>query len=308
MAALSSTVLTKVLRPPSAVANTLDWRKASGGVAAAMTIDVHADRIGLALATLRSESDCDMEVHQRRRSRTGRSSVDRNTGNGLSHSRGRNNYSFSCTVLDSIPLVGKRRMKLVPPDAKRMLSGLVRDHNICGFVVSWPLQQDTGLMGASCGRTLWALEQLLAEECEDDVESSSSSSSSTSTVPLFANNRPLCLWDGIHREQPATDAFGRSSVYARTSTKTEHCASKEQYHQDESVLAAQVWKDFCEHHWPLAMDESIAVASANTMQIPNNNTNNGGAGLRIQSSNHKHHQHVHANANVNPDRRTLVAA
>lgn len=292
MAALSSIALTKVLRPPSAVANTLDWRKASGGVATAMTIDVHADRIGLALATLRSESDCDMEVHQRRTSRTGLSS------NGHSH-RGQtnNNYSFSCTVLDSIPLVGKRRMNLVPPDAKRMLSGLVRDHNICGFVVSWPLQQDTGLMGASCGRTLWALEQLLAEECEDDDESST-----TSTAPLFANNRPLCLWDGVHREQPATDAFGRSSVYARTSTKTEHCASKEQYHQDESVLAAEVWKDFCEHHWPLAMDESIAVTTANTMQIPN--TNNSGVGLRIQSSNHKHHHHVH----TNPDRRTLVAA
>ena len=295
MAALSSIALTKVLRPPSAVANTLDWRKASGGVATAMTIDVHADRIGLTLATLRSESDCDMEVHQRRTSRTGLSS------NGHSHrgqtNNNNNNYSFSCTVLDSIPLVGKRRMNLVPPDAKRMLSGLVRDHNICGFVVSWPLQQDTGLMGASCGRTLWALEQLLAEECEDDDESST-----TSTAPLFANNRPLCLWDGVHREQPATDAFGRSSVYARTSTKTEHCASKEQYHQDESVLAAEVWKDFCEHHWPLAMDESIAVTTANTMQIPN--TNNSGAGLRIQSSNHKHHHHVH----TNPDRRTLVAA
>jgi hypothetical protein len=299
MAALSSIALTKVLKPPSAVANTLDWRKASGGVATAMTIDVHADRIGLALATLRSESDCDMEVHQRRRSR-GLSSMYRN---GNDHSRGyNNNYSFSCTVLDSIPLVGKRK-KVMPSDAKRRISGLVRAHNICGFVVSWPLQQDTGLMGASCGRTLWALEQLL-EDCEDG-------SSITTTDPLFANNRPLCLWDGVRREQPATDAFGRSSVYARTSTKTEHCASKEQYHQDESVLAAEVWKDFCEHHWPAAIDVAARKNDcdtgtlANTMQIPTN-TNNGG-GLRIQSSKHQH-QHVHANANANPERRTLVAA
>ena len=52
-----SALLKKVLKPPSAVANALDWKKAPGGVATAMTIDIHADRIGLALTTLRSQKE-----------------------------------------------------------------------------------------------------------------------------------------------------------------------------------------------------------------------------------------------------------
>lgn len=263
-ALLSSVALKKVVRPPSTVANTLDWKKATGGAATAMTIDIHSDRIGLALATLRSdnEGEFDMEVH-----RGSRRPWDRE------HSRG---FSFSCEVLDSIPLIyadsagggektaprtekRKKRKRVMPPDAKLRLSGLVRDHNVCGFVVSWPVQQDTGLMGASCGRTLWALEQLV----EEDETESEHSGDSTPIIrpkfgPLFAPNRPLCLWDGVHKEHPSADAFGRSSVYARTSTKTEHCASKEQYHQDDSVLAAEIWRDFCEHHWPAVVRKDDA--------------------------------------------------
>lgn len=241
-AILSSRALKRVIKAPSAVANTLDWRKASAGVANALAIDVHADKIGLALATLRSEKDDEgaTESQQVLRSRQ-----------LLFRSRERDHFSlgfhdsFSCRVLDPIPLVsseetGRKRKRVIAPEAKRRLSGLIRDHNVCGIVVSWPIQKDTGLKGASCGRTLWALEQLLEE---DESEGFSP----------FAPNKPLCLWQGYTSDHPVEDNFGRCSVYARTSDKTEHFASKEQYHlENEPIIAADVWRDFCEYHWPAA--------------------------------------------------------
>jgi len=255
-----SALLKKVLKPPSAVANALDWKKAPGGVATAMTIDIHADRIGLALTTLRSEKE-----------------YIRNIGHDLeyAHNASTEGHNFSsCTLLDSISLKNgissseqkKRRRGIVSSEAKQRLNGLIHDHNVCGFVVSWPLQQDTGLMGAACGRTLWTLEQLL--DGDDNIVSTTPQGS------LFASSqRPLCLWDGAPKEHHRADAFGRSTVFARTSTKKEHVASKEQYHQDESILAAEVWKDFCNHHWPTVnwkedANASMELPSEETVRIP----------------------------------------
>ena len=263
--------LKHVLRPPSAVANVLDWKKASGGVATALSIDVHNDRIALALATLRSDKE----------SSDGFVVVP--WGIGRSRRRNSNHYygqshdlcGVHYSVLDSISLVDtetageqfstsslagtttdssgrrRRRKRVVPPDARRKLAGVVRDHAVSGFVVSWPVQQDTGLVGASCGRTLWALEQFL----DDDGDH---------YPPVFCPHRPLCLWNGarLHPKEgqdgdplqtakhSTADAFGRSSVYARISTKTEHRASKEQYPRDESVSVLEIGRDFFEHHWP----------------------------------------------------------
>lgn len=281
--ALSSIALKKVLRSPSAVANALDWKKASGGVATAMTIDVHADRIGLALATLPAHAN-DNWLY-RGPNHSSDDSINHNHNHNHNHTPGNSHYGVSCTVLDSISLIaseesdsdripnamlggiGRRRKRAVTPDAKRRLEGLIRDHNVCGFVVSWPVQQDTGLRGASCGRTLWALEQLLSED-NNDVDNDNDGAR---PGPLFAPHRPLCFWDGVHTEQPTHDAFGRCSVFARTapSTQTEHFASKEQYHKDESVLAEEVWKDFCDHHWPTPVVNAHSVTVETETVIPN---------------------------------------
>eukprot|EP00533_Pseudo-nitzschia_delicatissima_P016424 CAMPEP_0197262634 /NCGR_PEP_ID=MMETSP1432-20130617/602_1 /TAXON_ID=44447 /ORGANISM="Pseudo-nitzschia delicatissima, Strain UNC1205" /LENGTH=291 /DNA_ID=CAMNT_0042726941 /DNA_START=94 /DNA_END=969 /DNA_ORIENTATION=+ len=238
-AVLSSKALNRVIKAPSAVANTLDWRKASAGVANALAIDVHSDKIGLALATLRSEKDEEglSESQQVLRSRQllFRNPEPEQFSLGFRD-------SFSCKSLEPIHLeqMGRKRKRVISPEAKRRLSGLIRDHNVCGIVVSWPVQKDTGLKGASCGRTLWALEQLLQEEETEGA-----------ALPI-APNRPLCLWQGVHNTAEQEDAFGRCSVYARTSEKTEYFASKEQY-CEEPVLASEVWRDFCEHHWPAAV-------------------------------------------------------
>jgi hypothetical protein len=222
--ATCSKELMKVLTTPSKIANALDWKKQIGGSIA--TIDVHANRIGL---TISHHPDAT-------------STYDESSESSESSSISSSSLSYS------IPMHSKGKQK-IPDSSRKQLSELVQDNKVCGFVISWPLQKDTGLMGASCGRTLFAIEELLQQPKPSSV---------------FSVNRPICLWDGgsssssssIHEQEQeqqshqAPDIFGRSSIYARTSTKKEHCASKEQYHQDESIVATKVWEDFVKTNWP----------------------------------------------------------
>ena len=131
---------------------------------------------------------------------------------------------------------------------------IIKDYKVCGIVVSWPLQHETGRMGAACGRVLYALEEILEK-------SSSSSTSSTSTSAdnndVLSPSRPLCLWDSGHiirknqvNPNLQVDSFGRCAQYAKTSTKTVYEASKAQYYEDELTVVQQVWNDFCKEHWP----------------------------------------------------------
>jgi hypothetical protein len=46
------------------------------------------------------------------------------------------------------------------------------------------------------------------------------------------------------------DDFGRCAQYSKTSDQTEYRATEERYFQDDQVVAAQVWDDFCKVHWP----------------------------------------------------------
>lgn len=121
---------------------------------------------------------------------------------------------------------------------------IIADYKVCGIVVSWPLQHETGRMGAACGRVLYALEEI--------IDKSGSAENS-----LLSGNRPLCLWDSGHiipkqRANPRlnVDSFGRCAQYGNATTKNEHRASKEQYHEDELTVVQQVWNDFCKEHWP----------------------------------------------------------
>jgi len=121
----------------------------------------------------------------------------------------------------------------LPEHTKDKLEQIVRNEkNICGVVVSWPLQKDTGHMGASCGRTMHVVEELLED------------------TNVFAPNRPLCFWDSEHTKPSDEDQWGRNPEYNRTSSKHEHLASVEQYNQDENVAAVEVWSDFVRVHFP----------------------------------------------------------
>ncbi|OEU09054.1 hypothetical protein FRACYDRAFT_220676, partial [Fragilariopsis cylindrus CCMP1102] len=224
--ATCSKELMKVLTTPSKIASALDWKKQIGGSIA--TIDFHVNRIGLTISHHPDNSITNDEVS-----------------------------SISSSSYYSIPMLKKGKQK-IPDSSRKQLSELVQENKVCGFVISWPLQKDTGLMGASCGRTLFAIEELLQShqssqsesESEENQQQQKQNSTNSNSNSVFTVNRPICLWDSIHEEQPKADIFGRSSVYSRTSTKKEHCASKEQYHQDESIVATKVWEDFVKTNWP----------------------------------------------------------
>ena len=115
------------------------------------------------------------------------------------------------------------------------LSQVVKEHNVCSFVVSWPVQRDHGGMGAPCGRVLFTLESILKE-----------------SDSILTPDRPMCFWDSLHASEQADggDEWGRCARYGRPSSKTLHLASIEQYIAHEDIGASQIWDDFCRVHWP----------------------------------------------------------
>jgi hypothetical protein len=133
-------------------------------------------------------------------------------------------------TFESLPLTKKGRA--IPESTRQRLEEIVKDEAVCGFVVSCPVQGDTGALGYAAGRALFTLEQILHQS------------------NVLSPNRPVCLWDGIHKQQPPIDTWGRCSAYARTSSKREHLASRDQYYSSEGIVAAQVWDDYFKTMWP----------------------------------------------------------
>ena len=134
---------------------------------------------------------------------------------------------------------------------------------VCGIVVNWPLQRDTGRMGAACGRVLFALEQLWGRSNETIMVDES--------PEACTHELPFCLWDAghINPTDPSkkVDGFGRCASYGKekeaprtkelSSTTDQYFnkeknyfASKEQYFEDEQTVVLGVWNDFCNEHWP----------------------------------------------------------
>ena len=123
--------------------------------------------------------------------------------------------------------------KAVKPAILKEVVDALEKWNVCGLIVSWPLQQD-GWCGASCGKVLHVLEQIVAE---------SEGRSEKSMVSI-------CLWNG-HHFTTAEDEWGRLPRYGipASSAKKQHLASKEQF-RDGGMLAADIASDFIRHMWP----------------------------------------------------------
>lgn len=175
-----------------------------------LSLDIHKDRIGMAIA---SHPAFEEEAH----------------------------------TLAPIRLSSRGR---VPDVGKEQLLKLVTEYRVCGIVVSWPVQQDTGRMGAPCGRVIHTLEDLI-----EDADSNT----------IITSKRPLVLWDGVHATQEKEDEWGRCTAYSRTSTKRIHRASEEQYYQDENIVAAQVWDDFVHAHWPTIFEQQALYTKNSTL-------------------------------------------
>ena len=157
---------------------------------------------------------------------------------GLAVASHPSSYQEAVHELESIPLSRRALAESVP----QQVAEIVHQYNICGFVVAWPVQQDTGKLGYSCGLVLNTLERIL-----ERGETNDSSPSSIVTA-----DRPICLWDGAHAMFPTIGKWGRCPDYARSSKKSSvHLASKEQYHvPSERNAACQVMEDFLQVNWP----------------------------------------------------------
>ena len=191
----TSQKLAKLLVAPSKIASSLNWKKYSGAV---LSLDIHKDRIGMAIASHPTRMD-------------------------------------NCGAETLEPIYYHFQNGKLPDNAKDRLEQIVQQQhkNICGIVVSWPLQKDTGHMGAPCGRTIHIVEELLEE------------------TNVIAPHRPICFWDSQHlHASEDDDEWGRFPECNRISNKQEHLASVEQYRQDEDIVASQVWNDFVRVHWP----------------------------------------------------------
>jgi len=283
--------LMKVLTTPSKIANALDWKKQIGGSIA--TIDVHADRIGLSISHHPSSS----------------SGEDESTSS-LSLSLSSSSSSLSSSLSSSfysLPIRQKGKFK-IPDSSRQQLSDLVQENKVCGFVVSWPIQKDTGLMGASCGRTLFAIEELL-------LQPSSSLSSAAAAASVFTSNRKICLWDGgvhVHDDQIKTDILGRSSVHARTSNQKEYRACKEKCRRDDTIVVTRVWEDFVKTNWPQIYQQQQPKSSMKSLSDSKNNQVNKDQQQEQQGQQHEQQEEEH-NEDEDEDlhhqqRRILVAA
>ena len=63
-----------------------------------------------------------------------------------------------------LPIIATPERKLDSTSLKQHIHDIVTQHNVCGFVVSWPLEQDTGKLGAKCGRVWYTLEALQQQQ------------------------------------------------------------------------------------------------------------------------------------------------
>jgi hypothetical protein len=120
---------------------------------------------------------------------------------------------------------------------RQHVTAILHEYTIGGVLVSWPIQTDTGRCGASCGRVMYALDQLALET-------------------------PICLWAATSSSTTSAakqvttkdehDVFGREEAYAKAASETmkRHVASKEQYCAQRNVRAVDLWKDFCKTQWP----------------------------------------------------------
>lgn len=134
---------------------------------------------------------------------------------------------------------------------REQIEKLVQKHNVCGFLISWPLQPN-GRMGLACGKALYMLDVLAGGD-----------------RPLVTKNRPFVLWDDIdilsnklkaqklNDRDNANDKWGRSPIFSRvpSPTMTEY-TSRDQYdHQftTDSTGASIILKTFMDAHFTPAV-------------------------------------------------------
>jgi hypothetical protein len=202
--------LTKFLTTPSKVAHAFDWKKHSSSL---LTLNISRESMKVTLANHPT------------------------------------NYKGSSRLEETIPLrfIWEGNAVHLDRQVTGHLQNLVESHNVCGFVVSWPLQKE-GRIGASCGRVLFTLD-LLGIDSETNI---------------FSKNRKFCLWCNSKMHVDTADAFGRCPSYVgrpKSDPNFVHIASREQY--SSCQIRADTWDDFLQSHWSVTCKENDCYSQSN---------------------------------------------
>ena len=276
--------LVRKLSKPSKVASLFDWKKANNGTV--LVLNFHKNRIGIAIgyhpSTVQSSTgggggapaSC-YELEPLR--------FDNNNKN-----HNNNNSNGTCTINSARALSIASRGAINQSCLDRF-SDIIETYKVCGVIVSWPIQHDTGRMGAACGRVIYALEQLW-EQSNGGNNSNNDNSNSNNYNHNNHNNddndnnginggsrgllsRPFCLWDAGHidlkqRTDPSrrVDAFGRCASYGGSSSSS-----------DSTSTSA---KDSSDDHSILASSSSSSSTSSSTSTVPESNNSNNNSNTR----------------------------
>ncbi|GAX18636.1 hypothetical protein FisN_10Hh154 [Fistulifera solaris] len=186
--------ITTKLTAPALVARSLSWCSARSSSASLLNMVIWKDTMELMLATCPQQGEAPQVLPPLR--------------------------------LESVKIGCEKRLK---PSVSSHLHHLVQEHQVCGFVVHWPVQKE-GWCGVPCGNVLRILDSL------------------SEHPQLFSNSRPICLWDPHFRDRDE-DRWGRSARYSQTPAYNFYRASPKQY-QSPYQDAFEVWESFRREHWP----------------------------------------------------------
>lgn len=189
--------LTRKLSQPSKVASILDWKKSCNTV---LALNFHRNRVGIAVASHPSLGVPCLELEPLRFEDDSERNRKKNTIAGA-----------------------------IDRECLERFSDIIEEYKVCGVVVNWPLQRDTGRMGAACGRVIFALEQLWERSNETIAADASIADADAATKQVGSSggggdsiheqggllSRPFCLWDAGHIDLAEVDAFGRCASYGK---------------------------------------------------------------------------------------------
>jgi len=209
--------LTKFLTSPTQIAKKLDWNKLNSNV---LALKISRQHVGLTVAPhpLSLADDTTMKTDN-------------------------NNHNFGIDPIIPLNFTTISGKKILDSSVITRLHSIIQTHNICGFIVSWPLEKE-GRIGANCGRVLYTLDAIL--------EATSSEEEGEPTI--FSNSRKFCLWDESHVKLEHDDSFGRCSIFGTPKyiSRKNHVSQREPY-KDQQIIAAAadaIWMDFRQRHWP----------------------------------------------------------
>jgi hypothetical protein len=239
--------LVRKLSKPSKVASLFDWKKANNSTV--LVLNFHKNRIGIAVAyhpsTVISSSgggapaSC-YELEPLR--------FDNNNKN---HN---NNNKNGTGIINSTRALSIASRGAINQSCLNRFSDIIETYKVCGVIVSWPIQHDTGRTGAACGRVIYALEQLWKQSNSGNNNNNSNNHNNNDNNNNSKNNgvnggsggllsRPFCLWDAGHidlkqRTDPSrrVDVFGRCASYGGSSSSDS--TSKKDSSDDHSIIAS----------------------------------------------------------------------